>query len=103
MRSKILTTVAASTQSSVFVADPHLSPFNIGVGVVVTGTVNYDIQHSFDDPQIPASMTWFNHATIAGQTINKDGNYQYPVRAIRINQNSGTGTVTATIIQAGLK
>ena len=40
------------------------SPFNVGFGVVVTGTVTYTVQHSFDDPftstYTPAAATWFN-------------------------------------------
>lgn len=105
MRSKTLTTTdatAGATTSEVYVADVHCNPFNIGIGCIVAGTVNFDIEHSFDDPQIPASMIWFNHASIVAKTANTDGNYQFPVRAVRLVQNSGGGSVRAVIIQAGL-
>ena len=105
MRSKILTTTDASggaTTSAIFVTDPHCNPFNIGLGLVVTGTVNATVQHSFDDPQIPGSMTWFPHVSIVTRTVNTDGNYQFPVRAIRLTQNSGNGSCALTVIQAGL-
>ena len=80
--------------------DYKQNPFNVGLGVVVSGTVNYTIEHTFDevfDPNV--TPTAFAHATLASQTANKDGNYAFPIRAIRINNNSGTGTTTLTILQ----
>lgn len=78
---------------------------NIGVGCVVTGTVNYTVQHTFDDVQaagyVAASGNWFDHATIVAQTISKDGNYFAPVRAIRLKYNSGTGSVSMTLVHGG--
>jgi archaellum component FlaF (FlaF/FlaG flagellin family) len=71
--------------------------------VVVSGTVNYTIQHTFDDI-FDASVTpvWFNHPTIASLAVNADGNYAFPVRAIKVLVNSGAGTATLTAIQAGM-
>lgn len=90
--------------STVVVFDLFRNPFNIGIGCVATGTVNYTIQHSFDDPQKPASQTWFpNDDTIlVSATANQNGNYYFPVTSSRVTVNSGTGTVTVTYIQAGL-
>lgn len=86
--------------------DNYISPFNIGFGVKVTGTVNYTVQHTFDDVQAngytPASGTWYNHPDVAAQTANADGNYAFPVTAIRLNVASGSGSATLTAIQAGI-
>jgi hypothetical protein len=83
--------------------DHYRTPFNVGFGVVVSGTVNYTIQHTFDNVQNAAiTPTWFNHPVIASQTANADGNYAFPVTAIRLTVNSGAGTATATIVQAGM-
>ena len=89
--------------SSVVPLDHYQSPFNVGFGVVVSGTVNYTIQHTFDDV-FNASVTpvWFNHPTIASLAVNADGNYAFPVRAIKVLVNSGSGTATLTAIQAGM-
>jgi len=89
--------------SSVVPLDHYQSPFNVGFGVVVSGTVNYTVQHTFDDI-FDASVTpvWFNHPTIASLAANADGNYAFPVRAIRVTVNSGSGTATMTAIQAGM-
>lgn len=85
----------------------HTSPFNVGFGIVVSGTITYTVQHTFDDvwsPTFnPATANWFDHPTIASQTANADGNYAFPVAAIRIKSTAGTGTATLTIIQAGIQ
>lgn len=80
--------------------DYKQSPFNIGLAVVVNGTITYDIEHTFDDVFDPAvTPTAFKHSTLVAQTANKDGNYAFPIRAIRLNNTAGTGDTTLTILQ----
>lgn len=90
-----------SGSTSPLVMNTNISPFNVGFGVLVTGTVNYTVQHTFDDPAIGFS-TWFPHPTIAAQGSNADGNYAFPVTGIRLTVNSGGGTATLKLIQAGI-
>lgn len=79
------------------------TPFNVGFGVVVTdGTPTYTVQHTFDNPWETASPTWFNHPTVVNETADADGNYAFPVAAIKVAITSGTGSVQLTIIQAGI-
>lgn len=74
--------------------------FGIGFGCVVSGTVTYDIQHTFDNIQDSSiTPTAFTHGTVTGKTANQDGNYAFPIRAIRINITAGTGSVTLTVLQ----
>jgi hypothetical protein len=87
--------------SSSLVMNTNISPFNVGFGVVVTGTVNYTVQHTFDDPAV-GFTTWFSHPTIASQAANADGNYAFPVTGIKVLVNSGSGTATLNLIQAGI-
>lgn len=87
--------------SSALVMNTNISPFNVGFGVVVTGTVNYTVQHTFDDPAVGFS-TWFSHPTVASQAANADGNYAFPVTGIKVLVNSGSGTATLNLIQAGI-
>jgi hypothetical protein len=87
--------------SSALVMNTNISPFNVGFGVTVTGTVNYTIQHTFDDPAV-GFTTWFSHPTIAAKTDNQDGNYAFPVTGIKVLVNSGAGTATMNLIQAGI-
>lgn len=85
----------------------NTSPFNIGFAVVVTGTVNYTVQHTFDDVYAqsfnPATAAWFDHPTAAGLAANADGNYAFPVTGIRLLVNSGGGTARLTLLQAGIQ
>ena len=87
--------------SSSLVMNTNISPFNVGFGVIVSGTVDYTVQHTFDDPASGFS-TWFSHPTIASETTNQDGNYAFPVTGIKLLVNSGDGTATLKLIQAGI-
>lgn len=87
--------------SDALVMNTNITPFNVGFGVLVTGTVDYTVQHTFDDPSVGFS-TWFSHPTVAGETTNQDGNYAFPVTGIKLLVNSGTGTATLKLIQAGI-
>lgn len=89
------------------VHDHFRNPFNVGIGCVVTGTVNYTVQHTFDDivDLGAGSVTWFNHddPVFVAAIANANSNYSYCVTASQIVVNSGSGTVTGTFIQAGLR
>jgi hypothetical protein len=87
--------------SSALVMNTNISPFNVGFGVKVTGTVNYTIQHTFDSPAV-GFTTWYSHPTIASKTDNQDGNYAFPVTGVKLLVNSGDGTATLKLIQAGI-
>lgn len=102
MRPIVISKTGAGS-SSIAPLDTYRNPFNIGIGVVVSGTVNYTIQHTFDDIFNSAvTPVWFSHPTLASLAVNADGNYAFPIRAIKILVNSGAGSATATIIQAGM-
>lgn len=74
--------------------------FNVGFGCEVTGTVTYSVQHTFDDIYNPAiTPVWFNHAFVNGVTASMDGNYAFPISAMRLNVTAGTGTVVINILQ----
>lgn len=81
----------------------------VAVQVNVSGTVNYTLQQSLDDPNDPtnpvaaASMVWINSAdtTVVGATASAQTNYAFAPRFVRILLNSGSGTATATISQLG--
>lgn len=87
--------------SSALVMNTNISPFNVGFGVSVTGTVNYTIQHTFDDPAV-GFTTWFDHPSVASESTNQDGNYAFPVTGVKVLVNSGGGTATLELVQAGI-
>ena len=80
--------------------DYKQSPFNVGFGVVVTGTVTYDIEHTFEDVfDSSITPTAFQHSTVVGQSANANSNYAFPIRAVRVNVTAGTGSATLTLLQ----
>lgn len=101
------------TVSGVSVSDPiplntYGDPFNVGFGVKLSAgaSLTYTVEHTFDDVQSPsfsaATAVWYSNATAVTQTTNKDGNYSFPVTAIRLNVTVwASGTATLTSIQAG--
>lgn len=93
--------------SPVFVVDTYNVPCNIGIGVVVSGTVVYDVQHTFADPRtvnlnIPSNATWLNNDVLVSATTTDDTNYAYPPSGIRLSlRAASSGQATISIIQAG--
>lgn len=83
--------------------DIYISAFQVSLALTVSGTVTAKVQHTFDDVFNSAvTPTWFDHPSMTGLTANTDGNYAFPVRAIRLNVTAGTGTGTLTIVQSGI-
>ena len=87
--------------SDALVMNTNQTPFNVGFGVVVSGTVTYSVQHTFDDPAV-GFTTWFSHPTVAGLSANADGNYAFPVTGVKLLVTAGDGTATMNLIQAGI-
>jgi hypothetical protein len=91
--------------SAVYPADHYVSPFNVALSVIATGTITYTVQYTFDDVFASnftaASANWTNHPSLTAQTATASSNIAYPVRGIRITTSAGTGTAALTIIQAG--
>ena len=96
---------AGTKTSNVYPPDNYVSPFNVAVSVVVTGTATYTVQYTFDDVfasnYSAASGNWTHHPSQTAQTATKDSNVAYPVSGLRIRQTAGTGSVRCTFIQAG--
>ena len=88
--------------------DPWALPA-VAVQLNVSGTVNYTLQQSLDDPNDPtnpttaASMTWIDSAdtAVVAATTAQQTNYAFTPRYVRVLLNSGAGSATATIIQSG--
>ena len=99
MRPQIFSITGTGT-SAWIPLDYKQNPFNVGFGVVVNGSVTYDIEHTFDDVlDSSVTPTAFKHSALTAQTTNKDGNYAFPIKAIRINNTAGTGSTTVTLLQ----
>lgn len=102
-------TQAGSGTCTPWWTDWRQDPFNIGFGVVVTGgTATYSVEHTFDNLDVVAvaTATWMpNSGVTAATTSTTNGNYAYPVMAIRLNvstTSTATTVVKGTFIQATL-
>jgi hypothetical protein len=106
MMKPITVSKTASGSTSTIPLNVNINPFNVGIAVVVSGTVNYTVQYTFDNvwssTYDSATATWFDHASLLTKTGNETGNFAFPVAGMRLTVNSGSGTATMTVIQAGL-
>ena len=88
--------------------DPWALP-NVSIQLNVTGTVNYTLQQTLDDPNSPtnpvaaADVTWVSTSdTLAvAATTSLQTNYLFTPQYTRVLLNSGSGTVEATFAQSG--
>lgn len=106
MRAKRVALTTATTSAAIPV-NTYSDNASIAVGVkIVGGTATYTVQHTFDDVFATgfsaAAAKWYDHATLAAQTTDKDGNYFAFPTAIRLNVTALAGaTVTMTLVPAG--
>lgn len=109
MRPIVVSVSPTQTTSNLVRFDEWAAP-QISIQCTASGTVNYTVQQSLDDPNDPtnpvslASMTWVNHpdTNLVAATGTIQSNYAYCPRFARVVLNSGTGTVTATFIQSNV-
>ena len=77
---------------------------NFGIGCVVTGTITYSFEYTFDDPNDPYSDTfptpWVT-TDISSESANKTGSIPQPIKAFRVTVEAGTGEVKVQVLQAG--
>lgn len=74
--------------------------FAIGFSVDISGTINYDVEHTMDEVLVADASNgcvWFNHASVAAKTADADGSYLFPIRAMRLAINSLTSGATAKL------
>lgn len=99
-----------TASSGWFVPDKYANEFNVGIGCIASGTLNYDVELTYDnllDPSRTESSTAnvFNHADVVNETASTHGSQTTPVGGIRLTVNSFTAstapTVSATLVSQG--
>jgi len=90
-------------RSAVIASDSFQNPFNVGIVAVVTGTATFNIEISMDDPSVVTPSVWAVDAGFSAKTASTNGSITVPHHALSINVTSGSGTVTAYIVQAGIR
>jgi hypothetical protein len=106
--------------SAIWFPDWMQNPFAVGIQCIATSTVQFSVQHTLDNIDVTnggggqggvsptvnattaANATWIDNPGITLATATINGNYAFPVRAIRvqIQSSTATGVVAATFIQA---
>ncbi len=102
----VVITQATNDVSAAVPLDLYLTPFQVTIGCTVTGVVSYKLQYTYDNPFTVAAgdIVWRDATDIpAGTTANAESTFDNPVAALRLNKASGSGSVTATISQAGAR
>ena len=84
------------------------APSNISIQCDVTGTVNYTVQATLDDPNDPFNPTtaenvvWVNSsdAAVVASSSTQQSNFLFTPKYAKILINSGSGSVKATFLQS---
>ena len=90
-------------RSAVIASDSFQNPFNVGLVITITGTPTYNIEISMDDPSTGTPSVWATPSGFSALTAAANGSITIPHHALSINVTSGTGTVTAYVVQAGVR
>jgi hypothetical protein len=81
---------------------------NASVQTVVSGTINYTVQYSNDDPNsatdpvLPAAMTWSTFTTAGAVTTVTNTAYAPLWVRVLVNSNTNPAYVRATVTQTGV-
>lgn len=87
--------------------DTYISPFSVGLSVVVASTGTYTVQFTTDDVYAknynPAIGTWFNSTdtTVVNATTSARSNITFPITAVRLSVAANGSTIAFNVIQAG--
>lgn len=105
----VVVSVTGVGQTLPVVLDKDISPANISWAAVITGTVtNYNVEFSLDDPfasyatDYNTNATWFPTTTGTALSANGASNLAFPARGLRARIVAGTGTITFTVVTAGI-
>jgi len=94
--------------SSAWVRFDDWAPNYISIQNVASGTVNYTIEYTLNDPNSPwnpvleSSVTWVasDDPDVVGATGNSTSNFIFAPAYARVKLNSGDGSVNATFLQS---
>ena len=105
----VVNSAGTSGAQTVVPLDIHQNPFSVSFFIKKNGTgdITYRVEHTPDNVLARTSGTetsarFFTHSDVSAETANADGNYAFPVRAMRLfttTPMSGQSSLEFTIIQ----
>lgn len=123
---QIVITQTGTGSSDLVTLDTYQAPFQVSVGVAISDSADTIIQHTFSNV-FDSSVTpvWYDTTAAVESSdfllaengdflIQEDDSYiltgnenfdhyiDFPVSAIRLNTVSNSGTITMTVLQAGM-
>lgn len=125
MRQIVVSTTAVETSAPV-VLDPYIAPFQVSIGVAMEAGSEISVEHTFsnvlDSSITPTWYSTFSSASDEGYLLQENGDailqetgdfiltgeysvshyVDFPVAAVRLNTIQNSGTVTMTVLQAGM-
>ena len=81
---------------------------NLSIQAIVTGTINYTVQQSYDDPNsatnpvLPSAVNWSQLVAAASATAVTNVTYMPIFVRVLVNSNTNPGAVTTTFLQTGV-
>lgn len=80
--------IGTSGVTNMFVPSQYTPDFNVGIGIYVSGSLNYTVQHTFDDIFTTSygSLRFFNNddSSVVNATTSQDTNYAFGVGGIQV-------------------
>lgn len=103
-----ITVGTSGVGGSKWLAFDAFAPSMISLQCNVTGTINYTVQTTLNDPYdpitpvTPANVVWVNSSdsAVVAATTTQQSNFLFSPIYARILINSGTGSVSATFLQS---
>ena len=123
---QIVVTQTGVGQSATIPLDPYIAPFQVSVGLAITGDAECDIQHTYDNVfDSSITPTWYSTASVGSASsallqesgfllLQENGSelltgsesfsvyIDYPVSAVRLNTAANSGSIRMTVLQAGM-
>lgn len=90
----------------------HITPDELGLALTFNGVATATVEYTYDAvlppiaiyaPPVVPNPTPIPHSVLNGISALSDGTIDWPINAWRLTVTAGTGTVTLTGIQAGIR
>lgn len=96
-----------SGYTKMFAPSQWVQDFDMGIGIVISGTITYTLQHTFDDifNTSYASLFFFpsDDTAVVNSTTSKGTNYAFPIAASQVQvTGTGGGSLRVEYRQAGV-
>ena len=125
MRQTVVTQTGVG-QTTPIPLDTYIAPFQVSIGLAITGDAECDIQHTYDNVfDSSITPTWYSTASVGSASsalLQENGDLllqengseiltgnesfsvyiDYPVSAIRLNTAANSGSIRMTVLQSGM-